>query len=59
MILTGDVEISPVVISHKGLTISTINPAAVPTPQESDLITTRPWSRWTRPTPAGRSCRIW
>ncbi len=26
MIVTGDVEISPVVISHKGLTISTITP---------------------------------
>ena len=26
MIMTGDVEISPVVIIHKGLTISTINP---------------------------------
>ena len=30
MILTGDVEISPVVIIHNGLTISTINPAPVP-----------------------------
>jgi flagellar P-ring protein FlgI len=29
MIITGDVEISPVVISHKGLTISTITPAPV------------------------------
>ncbi len=33
IILTGDVEISPVVISHKGLTISTIAPPPVPTPQ--------------------------
>jgi flagellar P-ring protein FlgI len=31
MIITGDVEISPVVISHKGLTISTILPPMVPT----------------------------
>ncbi len=31
IVITGDVEISPVVISHKGLTISTINPAPVPT----------------------------
>ena len=30
LIMTGDVEISPVVISHKGLTISTITPAPVP-----------------------------
>ncbi len=33
MILTGDVEISPVVIIHKGLTISTINPEPVPSPR--------------------------
>lgn len=32
MVITGDVEISPVVISHKGLTISTVQPAPVPTP---------------------------
>jgi flagellar P-ring protein precursor FlgI len=31
--LTGDVEISPVVISQRGLTISTIAPAPVPTPR--------------------------
>ncbi|HEX8340644.1 MAG TPA: flagellar basal body P-ring protein FlgI [Tepidisphaeraceae bacterium] len=31
VIVTGDVEISPVVISHKGLTISTILPAPTPT----------------------------
>ncbi len=30
MIVTGDVEISPVVISHKGLTITTVAPAQVP-----------------------------
>jgi len=33
VVVTGDVEISPVVISHKGLTISTINPAPAPTPR--------------------------
>jgi flagellar P-ring protein precursor FlgI len=31
IIMTGDVEISPVVISHKGLTISTITPVPTPT----------------------------
>jgi flagellar P-ring protein precursor FlgI len=31
--MTGDVEISPVVISFKGLTISMINPPPVPTPR--------------------------
>ena len=33
LIVTGDVEISPVVISHKGLTITTIEPTPVPTPR--------------------------
>lgn len=40
MIVTGDVEISPVVISHRGLTISTINPAPVPTPRTPVVSTT-------------------
>ena len=31
LIVTGDVEISPVVISHKGLTITTVDPAPTPT----------------------------
>ena len=30
LIVTGDVEISPVVISHKGLTITTIEPTPIP-----------------------------
>jgi flagellar P-ring protein precursor FlgI len=33
LIVTGDVEISPVVISHKGLTIQTVLPPPVPTPR--------------------------
>ncbi len=33
LIVTGDVEISPVVISHKGLTISTVDPEPVPSPR--------------------------
>lgn len=33
IIITGDVEISPIVISHKGLTISTIDPKPVATPR--------------------------
>jgi flagellar P-ring protein precursor FlgI len=33
IIMTGDVEISPVVISHKGLTITTTNPPPAPTPR--------------------------
>ncbi len=37
MIVTGDVEISPVVISHKGLTITTITPAPVPTARNPRL----------------------
>jgi len=37
IIMTGDVEISPVVISYKGLTISTVTPEPVPTPQRPIL----------------------
>jgi flagellar P-ring protein precursor FlgI len=33
IIITGDVEISPVVISHKGLSISIVNPPPVPSPR--------------------------
>jgi flagellar P-ring protein FlgI len=40
IILTGDVEISPVVISHKGLTITTMSPAPLPTARDP-LITTQ------------------
>ena len=32
LIVTGDVEISPVVISHKGLTITTVSPQPTPSP---------------------------
>jgi flagellar P-ring protein precursor FlgI len=39
MIVTGDVEISPVVISHKGLTISTIDPTPKPTPRNPTITT--------------------
>ncbi|HZL34294.1 MAG TPA: flagellar basal body P-ring protein FlgI [Tepidisphaeraceae bacterium] len=40
LIVTGDVEISPVVISHKGLTIDTIVPPPVPTPR-TPVVTSR------------------
>ncbi|HVT90799.1 MAG TPA: flagellar basal body P-ring protein FlgI [Tepidisphaeraceae bacterium] len=40
IIMTGDVEISPVVISHKGLTITTINPQPIPT-QRTPVISER------------------
>lgn len=33
LIITGDVEISPVVISHAGLTIQTVSPPPVPSPR--------------------------
>jgi flagellar P-ring protein precursor FlgI len=39
MIVTGDVEISPVVISHRGLTISTIAPTPVPSPRNPVMTT--------------------
>ena len=32
MIITGDVEISPVVITHRGLSISTMTPQPTPEP---------------------------
>jgi flagellar P-ring protein FlgI len=40
IIMTGDVEISPVVISHKGLTITTIAPPVVPT-RQTPVVTER------------------
>jgi flagellar P-ring protein precursor FlgI len=40
LIVTGDVEISPVVISHKGLTISTVLPPPIPTPR-NPVVTNR------------------
>jgi len=40
IIVTGDVEISPVVISHKGLTITTVNPPPVASPR-NPLISTK------------------
>lgn len=33
IVITGDVEISPVIISHKSLTIQTVEPPPQPTPQ--------------------------
>jgi flagellar P-ring protein precursor FlgI len=39
LIVTGDVEISPVVISHKGLTITTVDPEPVPGPRNPVLRT--------------------
>ena len=40
LIITGDVQIDPVVISHKGLTITTVNPQPLPTPA-TPIIETR------------------
>jgi flagellar P-ring protein precursor FlgI len=34
IVMTGDVQISPVAISHEGLTISTLTPPPVPTPDQ-------------------------
>jgi flagellar P-ring protein precursor FlgI len=39
MIVTGDVEISPVVISHKGLTITTILPPSIPSARNPQVLT--------------------
>src|SRR5205823_11590401 len=40
MIITGDVEISPVVITHRGLSISTVTPEPVPSVR-NPLVTNR------------------
>jgi flagellar P-ring protein FlgI len=40
IIMTGDVEISPVIICHNGLSISTVTPAPVPTAR-NPLVTER------------------
>lgn len=37
IVITGDVQISPVVISHAGMTITTITPARTPTPDEPQV----------------------
>jgi flagellar P-ring protein FlgI len=39
LIVTGDVEISPVVISHKGLTITTVSPVPAATPANPQVRT--------------------
>jgi flagellar P-ring protein FlgI len=55
LIVTGDVEISPVVISHKGLTISTITPAPVPTPRTPVVKQQDAIALGTMPTPEGNA----
>lgn len=40
MVWTGDVEISPAVITHRGLSISVVNPAPVPSPRNPVITTT-------------------
>lgn len=39
IVVTGDVEISPTVISHKGLTITTVVPSPVPSPRTPQVQT--------------------
>ncbi|MBA4029275.1 MAG: hypothetical protein C0475_09130 [Planctomyces sp.] len=43
IVATGNVEISPVVISHNGLTIQTVTPAPVPTP-EAPITSSTSWT---------------
>jgi flagellar P-ring protein precursor FlgI len=38
IVITGDVEISPVILSHNGLSISTVNPPPIPS-QRSPVVT--------------------
>jgi len=47
MVITGDVEISPAIVSHKGLTISTVRPEPTPSParpvlRERDFVAVDP-----------------
>ena len=58
LIVTGDVEISPVVISHKGLTITTIDPKPIPTPR-TPVIKSATSPRSTPPSRAAPSSRTW
>lgn len=41
IVVSGDVEISPVIISHKGLTITTLSPPVKPTPANPKVNTKR------------------
>jgi flagellar P-ring protein precursor FlgI len=43
IIVTGDVTISPVAITHQGLTITTITPAPIATPQ-NPVVTRKEWA---------------
>jgi len=53
IIITGDVEISPVVISHKGLSISTVNPPPVPSARNPVVSTQDVIGLSTEPAAAG------
>ncbi len=41
VVITGDVQVSPVVISHEGLTITSVRPAPPPNPQQPELVEER------------------
>ena len=46
IVVTGDAEISPVVVSHKGLTITTVEPPARPLPpSRTPTIKTSEWAK--------------
>jgi flagellar P-ring protein precursor FlgI len=53
ILVTGNVEIGPVGITHKGLTITSITPPPVPTPEDPQMQT----SRWTGLDTTDRSSR--
>ena len=59
MIVTGDVEISPVVIVKYGLTISTIDPKPVATPRAPVTTVKGVVSLDTTQQGERRSCRTW
>jgi flagellar P-ring protein precursor FlgI len=57
IVVTGDVEISPAIITHGGLTITTTTPPPTPTP-EAPLIERRQWAPITTETSQSRQARL-
>ncbi len=57
IVVTGDVEISPAIITHGGLTITTTTPPPVPTP-DAPLIERRQWAPITTETSQTRQARL-
>lgn len=57
IVVTGDVEISPAIITHGGLTITTTTPPPVPTP-DAPLVESRQWAPISTETTESRRARL-